>query len=236
MSHVNKKAEDGNILVIKKSDQYRTADELIKKSQPNSVYYTLLIISSIIIASGLLLDNSAIVIGGMLVTPVLTPVLLIALGLAIGELKSIKNTAVLMGKSFLIIFLASFFLSLIFGTGQEIKTFDNSMTAAVLYFIVALAAGAAATFGWARKDLAEVLPGIAISVSLVPPISLAGIGLSRLSFTTVQFYFVVTFFNLLGVIIGGLVVFSLLKFYKIEKRVEADIKEIEKNHKPNTKK
>ena len=79
-----------NILKMTKVDQYKTVEELLKKSESHSVYYTLLILSVCIVAIGLLLGNAAIVIGGMLVTPILTPILVIALGFSTGQMGAIK--------------------------------------------------------------------------------------------------------------------------------------------------
>jgi len=208
-----------NLLEVTKAEQYKTIDELFKRSQSNVVYYALLILSAVIIAGGLLLNNSSIVIGGMLVTPVLTPILVIALGFVVGEINAIKSVANLMFKSFALIVLVSFLLALALGLPEELDILENTFRAAVLYFIVAFAAGVAATFAWVRKEIAEVLPGIAIAVSLVPPLSLVGIWLSSLEFDLSRFYFSIFLFNLVGILLGSFVVFSLLKFYRSEKKI-----------------
>lgn len=209
-----------NLLSVTKTDQYRTVDELLKESKPTVVYYTLLVLSSIIVACGLLLSNSAIVIGGMLVTPVLTPVLVVALAISAGETRPLKQVGTLLGKSFLIIVVGSLFLSVILGLPADSSIFENSIRTAVLYFIVAIVSGVAATFAWVRKEVAEVLPGIAIAVSLVPPLSSVGVWLSALEFETARFYFLIFVFNLLGIIMGSLIVFSLLKFYRMKGELE----------------
>jgi len=231
ISNDKAKAEKNNILAIDREDQYRTVEELVKRSQPNSVYYTLLVMSSLVISSGLLINNSAITIGGMLITPVLSPLLLIGLGLSVGQLATIKRAAILTIQSFFVVIVGALVLSLIFGPGETgaapIFT-DHSIRTIVLYFIVALAAGTAATFGWTRKSIAEVLPGIAIAVSLVPPLAWVGIGVSRLDATLIRFNATVLLFNLLGILMGSIVAFSLLKFYRVGKKVEQETKEVEK--------
>ena len=216
-----------SILEVSEFDQYKTVDELFEKSKPNSVYYTLLILSAFIVSSGLLLENSSIVIGGMLVTPILTPILVVALSLAVGELNPMKSVSLLMLKSFGIIIIGSFLMTLVFGLPNNAILFDNTVRTAILYFIVASASGVAATFAWARKDISETLPGISIAVSLVPPLSLVGIWASSFQFTIVRFYFFVFLFNLLGIIVGSLIVFSLLKFYRA--RGELERKSTEEN-------
>lgn len=214
-----------NILEVKRSDQFRTVEELFAHSQANSSYYTLLIISVFVVASGLLINNSAIVIGGMLVTPVLTPILVIALGVAVGQPAVIKSATELLAKSFLIIVAVSAVLAFLFGKPQEILIFENTVRVGLVYFIVAVASGAAGAFAWSHKEISEILPGIAIAVSLVPPLSLVGIWFSALQWETARFYLLVSLFNLFGVLAGGLVVFSLLKFYKLENKIQKQAKE-----------
>ena len=220
--------KDGNILAIRRSDQYKTVDELIEKSQPNSVYYTLLFISAFIITAGILVSNAAVVTGGMLLTPILTPVLLIALGITSGELGSVHGAFYLVFKSALVVVASGLILAFLFGSTNTLFVVDDSVRTAALYFIVAIASGVAGTFAWARKDVLEIMPGVAIAVSLVPPLSLIGIGLSTLDFGLARFNFLIFLFNLLGIIAGSLVVFSLLKFSSTKKEVHEKIEEAER--------
>lgn len=216
-----------SILAIKKSEQYRTADELISRSQPSSTYYTLLFVSSLVISSGLLLQNSFIVTGGMLITPVLAPILVVAMGISIGEVKVIKEASVLLGKSFLVILLSAFVLALLIGSAKtpDIFTSSNRITTAFLYFIVAISAGVAATFAWTRKEMSDALIGIAIAVSLVPPLGLIGISLPAKNWIAAQFHLIVFVLNLFGVLAGSLIVFSLLKFHKAQHHIQEQISE-----------
>ena len=226
------------ILDVKKADQYHTISDLFGHSQSDSIYYTLLILSAFIIACGILLNNAPIVIGGMLVTPVLTPLLVVGLALSVGNLRAIKPSAVLVLKSFLLVVAVSFALAFVFGGPKETSLFifDNTLKAGVLYFIVAIVSGVAATFAWVRKEAAVILPGIAVSVSLVPPLSLLGIALSGLEFQLARFAFLVLVFNLAGVILGSMMVFSILKFYKNERVVAKEAHMQEENGKTSSKK
>lgn len=208
-----------------RSSQYRTVDELLNESKPSTIYYTLLVLSSVIVACGILLGNPPIIIGGMLVTPMLTPVLSIALSLSTGEPKLLKPLGILLAKSFGFIVVSSFIIAVILGAPKEVF-FDNTVRTAILYFIVAIVSGVAATLAWAHKEVSSMLPGIAVAVSLVPPISAVGVWLSVFHFEAARFFFFVFFANLLGIVMGSIVVFSLLKFYKVDKKVKEKLEEI----------
>lgn len=218
---------------ITKSDQYRAVNDLIIESNPGSNYYTLLILSSVIIAAGLLLANSAILIGGMLVTPLLTPILLISLGITLGRPFLIKKTAKLIFKSVGIVFVVAFIFGLIFAVPEDKEffssiVFNNTINAAFLYFIVAFASGIAAAFAWVRKKVTNMLPGISIAVSLVPPIALVGIWLSQNEIDSARFFLMVFLFNLIGIVMGSIIVFSMLKFYKTDDEVTANLNTLNK--------
>jgi len=219
--------EKGQILNVKTNAKFKTIDELFEQSQASSVYYSLLILSIFIVTCGLLLQNAPIVIGGMLVTPILTPLLVIALGISVAELKAVKGPLILVLKSTIITIIVSAALTLIFGIKEIEQIFVNDLRTAILYFIVAAASGIAATFAWVRKEVSDILPGVAISVSLVPPLSLLGINLGILSFETARFYLIIYLLNLFGIIVGSLVVFSLLRFQKDKWAIKKKVKEVE---------
>jgi uncharacterized hydrophobic protein (TIGR00271 family) len=223
----HKIAEKGEILKVKAHAKFKTIDELFEQSHPSSVYYTLLILSIFIVTTGLLLQNAPIVIGGMLVTPILTPILVIALGITAAEVKAVKGPLVLVLKSTILTILASAVLTLIFGTSEIEQIFINDLRTAILYFIVASASGIAATFAWVRKEVSDILPGVSIAVSLVPPLSLLGINLGIFSFETARYYLIIYLLNLVGIIVGSLIVFSLLKFHKSKGEIKKKVKEAE---------
>lgn len=215
-----------NSFEVSRSAQYRTVEELIQRSRPNFTYYVLLIISTIIIAAGLLLNNSAITIGGMLVTPLLTPILVIALGISVGDVLLLGRVSKFVAMSLAYVLIAGLVLTLIFGAPEQFTIIDNSLRTAALYFVVAIASGIAATFAWIQKDASEALPGIAIAVSLVPPLALIGIGFGSFNLDVSGFYFVIFMLNLFGIIMGSLIVFSLSKFNRAEGKVKEKNAEI----------
>jgi len=229
-----KEVANDSIFTIKRSEQYKTVDELIVTNQQNSVYTTLLIFSSIIIVAGLLLNNGFIVVGGMLVTPVLTPMLVIALYLSTGELGAIKNAGLGLLKSFGIVLLISIVLTIIIGAPEGGQVFfEEKPTTTFLYLLVAFASGVVATIGLIRKDIPDIFPGIAIAISMVPPLGSFGIWASAAalsperSFDLARYFLVIFASNLVGFIVGSLIVFSVLKFHKSEKRIQEKVAEVE---------
>lgn len=217
---------------LKDDDQYRAISDLVHEVQANDSYYALLVLSSVIISAGVLLANSAILIGGMLITPVLSPVLLVALGIVTSKPRLIRRTSFLILKSIGLIFIISFVTGLLFEIPENREffssvLFNNTMNAAFLYFLVALASGTAATFAWVRKEVKNILPGISIAVSLVPPISLVAIWLANNDVEMAKIFFLIFLFNMFGIIMSSMVVFSLLRFYRSEHHITHTIDNME---------
>ena len=226
-------------LKLTSKQQAKIVDELIEKSKPSSPYNLLLFSSAIIVAAGLLMDNISIIIGGMLVTPLLTPILSLALGVSVGEmqltLRSFKITlnslaiVIIMGTLFGMLFKIDLannvVLQQMIRGGSEIP---------ILYMIVALTAGAIGTLAWANEDIHETLPGIAIAVSLFPPLSALGISIGSISADLIRSALLIFIMNLAGIFLGSLVAFNFLNFYKAKseahKQILREVKEEEKKN------
>lgn len=212
---------------ITKEDKYVAVADLMKEGDEEITYYLLLILSSIIISAGALLANSAILIGGMLITPVLTPVLLVGLGFTLGNINLIKRALVKILKSFGVVFAIAFLAALTFDIPQDKEffssaIFNNTTQAAFLYFLVAFSSGVAATYAWIRKKVDNILPGISIAVSVVPPIAMTAIFLGRAP-ELMRFFLTVFLFNMTGIIGGSMILFSLFRFHHTNKVVEKNI-------------
>ncbi len=174
----------------------------------------LLILSAIIVACGILIDSIPIVIGGMLVTPLLVPILTLALGITLGDLKFLGRCLKVTLISITIIVISAAIFGFLFAGEVADNVFLSSMKPYLLYFIVVLTMGVAATFAWSHPSIAEALPGVAVAVSVVPPLVALGIGLSILNVEIIRNAFLVFIFNVLGIIAGSQFVFSLTRAYR----------------------
>ncbi len=212
-------------------DQYRAVDDLIEHATPNANYYALLVLSSVVITAGILMGNNPIIIGGMLITPLLTPILVIALGITAGKPRVSASSARLVFQSLLFVVIGAVIMGFVFGQPASEINLDDSMRTTLLYFIVASASGVAATYAWIKKEAFEALPGVAIAVSLVPPVAYIGVSLAAANWDIARAFFIILVVNILGIIAGSMVVFSQFGFYRtrglIEIKAEAKEKELQ---------
>ncbi|MGK7909862.1 MAG: DUF389 domain-containing protein [Synechococcus sp.] len=149
----------------------------LQSSLPTLNFYLLLSLAAAIATFGLLTNSAATIIGAMIIAPLMSPIISLAYALSVLNLRIIaRATFSLFSGIALVIFisyLSASILSLSFA-GPEIlgRTNPNSLDLGV-----AVAAGLAAAFANTRKSIAMTLPGVAISVALVPPLCVLGIGL-----------------------------------------------------------
>ena len=136
---------------------------------------------AIIIASvGLNLNSIPVIIGAMLISPVMGPILGFGLGLAEGDTDlvkdALKNFLVMVGIS--IVASAIYFLLSPLSPSQ--KTELLARTNPTIYdVLIALFGGAAGMFAQSHKEGGTVIPGVAIATALMPPLCTIGYGLAH---------------------------------------------------------
>jgi uncharacterized hydrophobic protein (TIGR00271 family) len=176
-------------------------------------FYVLLSIASIIASIGLWRDSGAVVIAAMLLAPLMEPILGIASTLVQGYvdrvfrllLATLLAALVVVGLGSLTMFLFQVPRGL--GLPSEILARTDPGLGDLL---VALAAGMAGSYVQMRRKEAGLLPGVAIGVSLVPPLAAAGIllyyGEAELAWGAVLLFLT----NLAAIVLTACAVFAAL--------------------------
>ncbi len=213
---------------VSQADRHKFCSYIIEASAPKADFYFLVILSTLIVAMGLLVDNVILVIGGMLVTPILSPILAISLGIVINESKviwrSVRIFLTAFGFAFLVAFLLGIFSS---ASLSEIKLI-TIMQPTLFTFFIAVVAGIAASYTWAKPELNSTLPGIAITVTLIPPLTAIGLAVADGEWIIFSDIFKTLLLNMFGIIVSSLIIFSLMDFYKAKKKIVEEVKEEEK--------
>jgi uncharacterized hydrophobic protein (TIGR00271 family) len=145
-------------------------------------FAVLLFLSTVIATYGVLGDSTATVIGAMIIAPLMTPIMATAAGLVMGDMGRAGHAlaTVVLGVAGVIAvawLIGAFHLGVIsFTTNSQITA---RVSPSLLDLAVALASGVAGAFAMSRDDVADSLPGVAISIALVPPLAVVGISLSQ---------------------------------------------------------
>ncbi|MDQ2770941.1 MAG: DUF389 domain-containing protein, partial [Bacteroidota bacterium] len=137
------------------------------------------LIFAILVASvGLNVNSTAVIIGAMLISPLMGPIVGIGFGAATMEVELIQRGAKSLLTASMLSLLASalyFRLTPLTDAGSELLARTVPTTWDVL---IALFGGAAGAIALTRKDHSNAIPGVAIATALMPPLCTAGYGLA----------------------------------------------------------
>ena len=215
-----------NVLHFQPTEQEKkdSIDRLIEDSSPTGGFYVMLLSATAIVSVGLMMGNTAIVIGGMLVSPLLAPFLSLALGAAMGD----KLVVI---RSLWIIFITSLFVylvTLLFGLFHTFEGVNAELVSRIEpslgFLIVAIFAGLAGTYSYIKPQLSVILPGVAIAIAVLPPLSVSALGLVLWDFDIVFGALSLYIVNIVGITLASLTVFAMFGFYPLRKRAENEVK------------
>ena len=213
------------------AERKNSLDEIIEGATPDTSFYMLLILSTVIVTMGLLLGSASVVIGGMLVAPLLSPLLSLAMGFVMADFQLIRQSTKIIVASILVVLVIALLMGLLAINVEENEEIMQRINPSLGYLLVAISAGVAAAFAQVRPKLSEALPGIAVSIALLPPLCVSSLGivLGKMEvFTGSLGLFVL---NLFGIIVASIIIFGLMGFFEqreeAQERLEEDLKEQE---------
>jgi len=202
---------------------------LIKESVIDSDFYFLLIISTLIITLGLLMNSMAIIIGGMMIAPILSPMLALGLTIVTGDWWSLLHRLTNILKIVIFVLAIAYLTNIFIGVNLPLNNLiKRYFEVNVIYFYIALLSGFAAIYTWIKPKFSVALPGVAVSVAILPPLCAAGIGLSLLNKAMVTNALILFSLNLFGITLSSAIVFALFGFANLRKTEEEDTRKEEK--------
>jgi uncharacterized hydrophobic protein (TIGR00271 family) len=145
-----------------------------------SRFWILITLSSIIAAAGVVADSAATVIGAMIVAPLMTPILGTMLSVVFADRTNLTRSLLLVAGGALVAIAIGWLIGLIVIDNVDAET--NSQVAQRVHpklidLLAALATGAVGSVALVRRDISDTLPGVAIAISLVPPLTVVGLTL-----------------------------------------------------------
>jgi uncharacterized hydrophobic protein (TIGR00271 family) len=147
-----------------------------------SAFWTMLVLSGVIAVAGVVTDSTATVIGAMIIAPLSTPILGVGLGIVAGDRSKVARSVAYVAGGLAAVVLIGVLVALVLPASSDVVTnaqVTGRTSPGVGDLLAAFATGFAGAIALARKDLADVLPGIAIAISLVPPLGVVGVCLGQ---------------------------------------------------------
>lgn len=183
----------------------------------NGIYVIMMVLSTMLATIGLYLDSAAVIIGAMLLAPLMAPIVSAAMGLLRQDSDMLNQSTVKIFIGVLIALLASTLMSIVFSYKPLTDEMQNRLNPTILDLAVAIVSGIAAAYSKSFKEILQSLAGVAIAVALVPPLSVAGIGIGRGDFHFFSQAFLLFSTNLVGIILAALFTFRVLGYSPVVK-------------------
>ena len=140
-----------------------------------------ILICSIFVASiGLNADSTAVVIGAMLISPLMGPILGVGLSIAINDIDTLKKSLINLLTMLVLSLLTAFLFFYLFPLNQDTSELLGRVRPDIRDVLIAFFGGLALIIARTKKGtIATVIFGVAIATALMPPLCTAGYGLSQ---------------------------------------------------------
>ena len=200
-----------------KASEEEVVDNIRKGVEFKGTNLWVLIFATFVASLGLNVNSTAVIIGAMLISPLMGPIMGMGLSVGINDFELLKRSL----RNFGFMVLASiftstlyFFISPLSGAQSELLARTTPTTYDVL---IAFFGGLAGIVAQSRKDrTSTVIPGVAIATALMPPLCTAGFGLATLQFKYFIGAFYLFFINTVFIAIATFIVVRFLHYSKKE--------------------
>ena len=208
---------------FERADDATISKRLIGGAKIKGPALVTLILSIFIASIGLNMNSTAVVIGAMLISPLMGPILATGFGFATLNFTVVKSGILRLSLQVTIAVLASalyFYISPVQAATSELlaRTEPN-----IFDVFIAIFGGLAGIIGQTRKTLDNVIPGVAIATALMPPLCTAGYGLASGNWTyffgASYLFFINAFFIFFAAFIVLKGVYSLPFHEQAEERI-----------------
>ena len=195
-----------------KEDEEETIESLKKGVEFRGTNLWVLIFAIFLASLGLNTNSTAVIIGAMLISPLMGPIMGFGLGLGVADFDLVKRSL----RNYLTATLFSVVTATIYFLISPISEAQSELlarTSPTIYdVLIAFFGGLAGIVAGSTKSKGNVIPGVAIATALMPPLCTAGFGLAtgNLSYFLGAFY--LYFINTVFISLSTYIVVRVLKY------------------------
>ncbi len=138
-----------------------------------------LILAILVASIGLNVNSTAVIIGAMLISPLMGPIMGVGYGAGINDFELIRRGLINLGIAALLSIITSTVYFLLSPLSEAQSELFARTTPTIWDVLIALFGGMAGMIAATRKEKTNVVPGVAIATALMPPLCTAGYGIAR---------------------------------------------------------
>ncbi len=176
-------------------------------------FFVLLLLATVIATFGVISDSTATVIGAMIVAPLMGPIMATAAAVVMGSgQRALRSLALVVVGVIAVILLSmtlAWFVPEVSISFTENGELASRIAPGLVALLTALASGAAGAYITAREEIADSMGGVAIAISLVPPLCVVGIALQQGQWGPASGALMLFLTNFLAILLAGGITFLL---------------------------
>lgn len=202
-------------------DRSKTLEIIKKNIDFNGANLWILACAIIVASVGLNVNSTAVVIGAMLISPLMGPI--VGAGFALGVYdfdllkKSLRNLA--LSTVIGLVFSTLYFLISPF---KDVQSEILARTAPNIYdILIAFFGGIVGVIAVTRVEKGNPIPGVAIATALMPPLCTAGFGLATANWS---YFLGATYLYCINCVFIGIATFLIIKYLKYPPKEQVDQK------------
>ena len=183
-----------------------------------TTFWLLLLLSAVIASAGVVSDSTATVIGAMIIAPLMVPILGVVLGVVTADRANLERCLLLLVAGAAAVVALSWLLGhfvpypVVAATNSQVAA---RVTPRIVDLVAALATGSVGSVALARPDISDTLPGVAIAISLVPPLAVAGLTLRSGEPSQSLGALLLFATNVVAILASGIVVMALYRVGRV---------------------
>lgn len=202
------------------ADQEEVIENIRKGVEFRGTNLWILIFAIVVASVGLNVNSTAVIIGAMLISPLMGPIMGIGLSLGINDFELFKRSA----RNFLFAVTVSLIVSTLYFMISPLSTAQSELlartTPTIWDVLIATFGGLAGIVAQTRKDRTSiVIPGVAIATALMPPLCTAGFGLATGEWSYFGGAFYLFFINAVFI---AFATYFIVRFMKYDRKKQLD--------------
>lgn len=189
-----------------------------ERGRRQSRFWLLLVLASVIAAAGVVADSTATVIGAMIVAPMMIPIQGTVLSTVLGDRRNLVRSVIFVVAGSVLAIAIGYLVGLFIV--NDVVAASNSQVASrvnptLIDLVAALATGIVGSIALVRRDISDTLPGVAIAISLVPPLTVVGLTLESGQYSESFGALLLFITNVAAILATGIVVMTFYGVHRI---------------------
>ena len=197
------------------------AKDIFAEVEISAGYFFVLTVANLIALCGLIMNSSPVIIGAMLVSPLMGPILSCGFAFVTGDnaiwTRSVKKISISVALSVAVAAAATYISPLKDVTGEILSRTRPNLYDLIIAFLAGTAGASALC---TKKNYLTVVPGVAIATAVIPPLSVAGFGAGIADVKVFYGGFLLFFTNFVAIVLSTCAVFF---FYGFGRKMAAEV-------------